>query len=107
MQNHNNFSEETRSLFETAYQCWICSTNKCDCLHHTVGRGEKESNLECSPLNVAPLCNAKCHICNHGFIRREEQVKRLLNKTYDYLKKERYQMTNLDVLFLEKYAKFY
>jgi len=107
--SHNSFSQETRQLFYDAWRCWWCGRNTADSGHHIVGRGggDNSSTLESSPLNFAPLCNHSCHLPIHGALRTSENVRMLLNKTYDYLMEIGYQLTELDSQFLEKYASSY
>ena len=102
----NNFSQETRSLFEEAWECWICGMNTSDSLHHITGRGTEEG-VESSPLNACLICNNKCHISNHNSLKTENKIKKLLEKTYKYLSKINYEFTNKDVSFIEKYIKYY
>lgn len=103
---HNSPTDETRFLFEDAWECWLCRENTNDCLHHIVGRGQKESKVEASALNMAPLCNHKCHLPNHGNLRGA-WVPKMLNKTKKYLETRDYEWTNLDKEFYEKYKHLY
>jgi len=104
---NNEFSKDTRLLFIYTWECFYCGSNKADAIHHIVGRGAKESCLESSPLNAAPICNHKCHIPNHGLLKTEEQMKILLNKTYKFLIESGYILTEKDLDFIEKYSNFY
>lgn len=81
--------------------------NTCDSLHHIMGRGSGDSELESSILNAAPLCNQKCHLPHHGRLCTPEYQKKFLNKTYEYLMKRNYFLTELDLAFMEKYAHLY
>jgi len=103
----NNFSQETRLLFQEAWQCWWCGMNTADSLHHIVSRGGKDSTTESSTLNACPLCNQKCHLPNHGVLKTEAQIKIMLNKTYDYLIGIGYKLTELDIEFMEQYIDYY
>lgn len=107
MVKHNNFSEESRFLFSDSWKCWWCGKNRADCLHHIVGRGEAESIIESSVLNAAPLCNNYCHLPNHGLLRTEKNVKRMLNKTYNFLMENGYKLKEIDADFISKYCKYY
>ena len=103
----NNFSPETRLLFEGIYLCWWCGMNTADSLHHTVGRGNKEGDVESSPLNACLICNHKCHIPNHNLLSTDEEKSKLLNTTYDFLIKINYKFTEKDFDFIKKYSKLY
>lgn len=97
----NNFTKETYQLFEDKHECWYCGMNTIDCLHHIIGRSSN------SPYNAAPMCNHKCHLPNHGRIRKDFKVMEYLVKTKKYLESIGYKPTNSDYVFLEKYTKFY
>lgn len=103
----NNFSEETRLVFEGIYKCWYCGMNKADSLHHIVGRGNKEGDVESSPLNACLICNHKCHLPNHGLLTTYAKQKKLLNTTYIFLKSKNYQFTDKDFDFIRKYSNLY
>lgn len=81
--------------------------NTCDSLHHIVGRGHGDSDVESSILNAAPLCNQKCHLPHHGRITTPVYQKKYLNKTYNYLIKRGYMLSELDLAFMDKYAHLY
>ena len=89
----NPFSPETRELFIWNYDCWICNMNNWDSGHHILGR------ISASPLNFCPIHNQKCHLKN-GKLSTFEVRKELLAKTYEYLKKSGYILTDEDRLFI-------
>lgn len=103
----NNFPEEAWSIFQDAWMCWYCGMNTADCLHHIVGRGNGDSKVESSMLNAAPMCNHKCHIPNHGKLKRVENIKELLKTTYTYLLSVGYKLNKTDKEFIKKYKKYY
>ena len=107
MENRNKFNEEDRMLLSEAWKCWWCEKNQADCLHHIVGRGEKESRVESSILNAAPLCNNYCHLPNHSLLKTETQIKRMLTRTYNFLMENGYQLKEKDAEFISKYCKYY
>jgi hypothetical protein len=104
---HNNFQNKFLYFFEESWTCWWCGMNTANAHHHIVGRGNGDSKVESSILNCAWLCNQKCHIAIHGRLRLEENIKLLLNKTFQILEKERYKLTELDKEFIKKYGKYY
>ena len=103
---NNDFPSDLRYIFDI-WKCWWCGKNKADSLHHIVGRGEKGSKVESSILNAAPLCNQTCHLPNHGLLRTDDEIKKLLDKTYSFLIESGYELTELDSQFLEKYIIYY
>lgn len=107
MENRNKFKEEDRFIFSEKWKCWWCGKNRADCLHHIVGRGEKGSTVESSILNAAPLCNNYCHLPNHGLLKTEKNIKRMLNYTYNFLMESGYQLKDIDAEFISKYYKYY
>src|SRR3990167_9070733 len=107
MAPHNPFLQEKRWIFDDCWECWWCRRNSCDCLHHIVGRGSGDSMCESSLFNAAPLCNQRCHLPNHGILCTDENIRKLLDKTYSFLMKRNYSISDLDVQFLEKYSKYY
>jgi len=105
----NPFSDETRAEFIFNYNCWNCpNTGKGLEAHHIVGRGNRHSNLERCPLNLAPLC-PECHKEFDGLGGKEKQDKIAfyLQKTFVYLLKQKYELTDRDKEFLIKYNKYY
>jgi|SRR3989304_61987 len=96
----NSFSPETRELFIWKYDCDWCQLNSWDAGHHILGR------ISASPLNFCTLHNQKCHIGN-GKLATFEVQKKLLAKTYEYLKKSGYVLTNEDQSFVLKNKKYY
>jgi hypothetical protein len=107
MKLHNSFPEGARLIFSEAYRCWFCSSNRCDCLHHIVGRGNGDSKVESSILNAAPLCNQKCHLPNHGLLRTEEWISKLLKQTLEFLESVGYELEERDIQFMDKYMEYY
>lgn len=106
--NTNNFDYDELNLwFEDVWKCHYCRENGWDCFHHIVGRGIKGDDAESSILNAAPLCNQKCHLPNHGFIRKDVMVKKFLTRTYDLLIEKGYQFTEKDQRFIGKYIEYY
>ena len=95
----NPFSNKTRQLFLTDgyVHCWECSrSDKGAELHHIVGR--KSS----SPLNAIPLCNRlTCH--NSGKIHTGKKEEEYLLKTFRYLIKTGYKLTDKDRDFVVDY----
>lgn len=103
----NNFSEETRLLFSEAWECWYCGANTAGSLHHIVGRGSKNGDVESSPLNACLVCNNKCHLPNHNFLKTDGMMRKMLNKTMEYLLSADYHFTAKDIEFTEKYSDLY
>jgi len=100
MHLQNNFSDETRALFIFNYSCFWCGTNGQDALHHILGR------VSDSPLNACPIHNHKCHIGN-GSLATFEVQKKLLQKTFNYLKSNGYSLTTDDKMFIRANARYY
>jgi hypothetical protein len=96
----NNFTNETRDLFIWNDECWWCSQNHSDCLHHILGR------ISNSPLNAAPINNFSCHIGN-GKLSLFETKQKLLKKTLEYLLDNGYKLTKEDKEFIKKFKKYY
>jgi len=107
MKLHNNFPEESRYWLEETWCCWWCGENTPDCLHHIVGRGNKQSKVESSILNAAPLCNQKCHLAHHSLLKTDKYIAQLLQQTYKYLINQGYILNRNDKAFMLKYAKYY
>jgi len=105
----NNFTPETRELFDLGNYCmdWEDGQNDADCLYHICGR------VSSSPYNAAPLSNFRTHwpewrtSHNYPHVHSFEVRKRLLNKTRKFLKKAGYQPNDDDLAFLEKFKKYY
>lgn len=103
----NNFTQKTRDLFDMGGYCrsWESGRNWSDCLHHIIGRASN------SPYNACPLNNINEHQPEgrkglpaiHSFEVRQKY----LNKTKEYLDEIGYQPNQDDILFLEKYKKYY
>lgn len=104
---HNNFPEGSWLMFEDGWCCWMCGLNHIDCLHHIVGRGNKNSMVESSVLNAAPLNNQICHIAQHSLLKKEEYIKKLLKQTKKYLENYGYKLNRNDHAFMLKYARYY
>jgi hypothetical protein len=96
----NSFSEETRELFTWNEECWVCSENGWDCIHHILGR------VSDSPLNCAPIHNFRCHIGN-GKLATFAMKSKLLKKTLKYLLQKGYVLTEKDKAFKKKYFRYY
>ena len=108
MSSHNNFDKvELMRWFGDNYECWVCGKNHQNCFHHIVGRGNGDSKCESSILNAAPLNNFECHLQIHGQLRKEENVKVLLQKTIRYLLKKGYEFSKIDEQFIMKYKRYY
>jgi hypothetical protein len=107
MNSHNSFSPETHDIIRNIKKCYNCQSNRADCLHHIVGRGNGDSKCESSILNASFLCNFKCHLPKHGYWRTKEGVKKLLNKTLNYLFNIKYTFKPIDYEFLDKYKDYY
>lgn len=107
MSSHNSFQKDAHFIFSDVWKCYLCGSNRADCLHHIVGRGSGESIAESSLLNAGAFCNQKCHLPHHGELRTKENVTKFLNMTYDILMKKQYQLNEVDTAFLEKYADYY
>ena len=103
---NNNFPEGTHELFQQAWKCWYCESNRADSIHHIVGRGEDEKT-ESSILNAAPMCNHKCHLAHHGELRTDEMTGQMLKKTYEYLQSIGYEFNEIDGKFMDKYLEYY
>ena len=81
LRSNKNFSDETRQLFQGNNECWFCGENGWDCGHHILGGNFKEAD---SPLNLAPLHNATCHI-GGGHHFSDTQTVKFLVKTLKFL----------------------
>lgn len=103
----NEFNQKDKMLFSDLHECWNCSKNHVDCLHHIVGRGGPNSNLEGSIYNAAPLNNEECHIQIHGRISKDFSKMKFLTQTKKFLDSIGYNPTIKDIEFLEKYKKLY
>ena len=97
---NNPFKAETRELFIWKYDCDWCEKNNWTSLHHILGRSSS------SPLNASTIHHNKCHISN-GKLATFEVQKKLLKKTYEYLKKSGYDLTCKDKSFIAKNKKYY
>ncbi len=100
----NDFSQETKHLFDYCYACFECGRNNIADPHHILGRGTKRDDCKSSPYNCAPLCR-KCH--DKGNINSKEKQCKYLNKTVYFLFKEHYELTEKDHRFIKKYKKYY
>jgi hypothetical protein len=96
----NNFTTETTELFFWNRTCFWCGKQHANCYHHILGRCSN------SPLNCSPLNNFECHIGN-GKLSLFEYQQELLKKTYQYLKKEGYVLTQKDKEFIKTHKKHY
>lgn len=100
MKLRNSFTDTIRILFTDNHRCWRCGQNTWDSLHHIIGR---DSN---SPLNAAPLCNEKCHLYQ-GNLHIFEKEREYLERTYQFLRRNGYNLTPKDKTFMLKYKKHY
>lgn len=100
----NDFSQETKHLFDYYYSCFECGRNNIADFHHICKRGTKHQQIENSPLNCAVLCR-KCH--QMGDIHSHKKQTKYLNQTANFLIRERYELTTRDYKFLEKYKAQY
>ena len=101
----NSFTNDTRAEFVFNYRCWECPiTGRGLDAHHIMGRGSRNSDLESSPLNLAPL-DHKCH--SKGDVNSFEKRQKYLQKTLKYLLEQGYTFTEKDKKFLIKYKKYY
>lgn len=107
MSKKNNFTPDTRLMFQDSWECWWCRMNTADVLHHIVGRGMQNGDVESSPLNACFICNHKCHLKHHGLLMTEELQRKMLKKTYDYLESYGYTLTDKDKGFIQKYKHLY
>ena len=104
---NNEFSKETRELFDHGGYCpsWETGRNNGDCLHHILGR------CSSSPYNAAPLNNRKDHMPEGRkslpAIFSDTVKRKYLRKTKMYLDSIGYQPTEEDEVFLEKHSEFY
>ena len=104
----NNFDKtELNRWFIDNYECWRCGMNHWNCFHHGVGRGAGDSICERSILNAVPINNFECHLPQHGQLRKDENVKILLQKTMRYLLSKGYVFNDIDEEFVVKYKKHY
>ena len=96
----NDFTQETKMLWEDNYKCWECNNNKVCDHHHTVKRGHKSDDAEKSPLNHSHMCRF-CH--ELADIHSKEKRCKYLNRTANYLYQIGYELEDRDFRFLEKY----
>lgn len=106
MRNPFNKDELTRWFIDN-YECWYCGQNHWNCFHHAVGRGSGDSDCERSILNAIPLNNFDCHLRIHGKLRKDENIKIMLQKTIRYLLSKGYKFNEIDNEFIIKYKKYY
>lgn len=107
MKAQNNFQEDAWLIFQDGWTCWYCGQNHIDCLHHIVGRGNKESVVESSVFNAAPLNNQICHLPHHAKLRTDAFISAMLKQTKKYLENYGYIPTRNDRAFMLKYTKYY
>jgi hypothetical protein len=96
----NEFTPETRVLFSWTFECWWCTQNHVDSLHHILGR------VSSSALNAAPINNLSCHIGN-GKLSTFQIKSKFLKKTLNYLLENNYKLTKKDREFMKKYKQYY
>lgn len=99
--------EDLQRWFLDNYECWHCGQNHWNCFHHAVGRGARDSKCESSILNAVPLNNFNCHLPIHGELRKDENVRVMLQKTIRYLLSKGYELKEIDVEFYKKYERYY
>jgi len=100
----NDFSQETKHLFDYCYSCSECNRNNIADFHHIVHRHNKHDDTESSPLNCAVLCR-KCH--QMGDIHSHEKQCKYLNQTANFLISQGYELQEVDFQFLKKYKDNY
>jgi hypothetical protein len=104
---NNEFTKETRSLFDMGGYCkdWEDERNDSDSLHHILGRCSN------SPYNAAPLNNVRNHQPegrkNLGSIHSFEVRRKYLIKTKKYLDSIGYKPKPKDLEFLNTYKEYY
>lgn len=90
----NPFPPEVRLLFLYSYECWECGRNGNTSggmeLHHIYGR------ISSSALNAAPLCRE----CHAGVLHLQDEHRRLMRKTMQFLLANQYKLSPTDELFL-------
>ena len=103
----NNFSQETRDLFDFGGYCldWEDGFNDSDCLHHILGR------VSNSPYNAAPLNNKRNHQPegrkNLHSIHSFEVRSKYLVKTKKHLDSIGYEPNEKDLEFIKQNKKYY
>lgn len=98
MKETARFSDNTRILFLDGSKCWKCGIGLAEGqgeLHHIWHRGRNK--IKSSPFNASLLC----HNCHEDITNKDNQM--LMRKTFDYLKKQNYILTNIDNQFIKKY----
>jgi len=100
MRLRNDFTSETRELFTWNYECWWCGQNHWNAFHHIKGRSSS------SPLNACPINNEVCHIGNGKLATFDVQTT-LLKKTFEYLVKINYSITDDDKKFIKSNKQHY
>lgn len=105
----NNFSEKTRQLFDMGgyMESWESGKNWANCLHHIMGR------VSNSPYNACPLNNQWEHLPEGRHKSKlptlsDFNVRRgYLLKTKNYLDSIGYKPNGEDLMFLDKFKKYY
>jgi len=103
----NNFTQETRDLFDMGGYAidWEDGRNDADCIHHIMKRSSN------SAYNAAPLNNIRTHQPEgrKGLpsIHSEITIRKFLNKTKRFLDEIGYQPNEEDLKFLQINKKYY
>ena len=116
----NRFDVKDKEVWMDNDKCWECLMNQPDCLHHIICNSCKSiytaGNHNSSILNSAPLHNYShpnsqsgktCHIGNEAHLYKEETIRKLLKKTYQYLLRNNYKFKDKDLEFMKVYKKYY
>lgn len=98
MHLQNNFTNETRQLFEGC-KCFWCDLGTADAIHHIKGRESR------SPLNACPVHNDSCHFHIAGALGVASP--NLMRKTILFLHDKGYILTHTDIEFIDKYQSVY
>lgn len=86
-----DFSSKTRELWFWQRECLVCGRNQTLELHHILGR------VSDSPLNGILICR-NCH--NQGGITSRENRIDYLKKTFSFLTRNGYRLTEKDKQFI-------
>ena len=103
----NEFSQETRMLFDMGGYCkdWEDARNDADSIHHILGR------VSNSPYNAAPLNNVRNHQPEGRKFKKSihsfEVRSKYLIKTKKYLDSIEYIPNKKDLEFLNTYSSYY
>lgn len=87
----NEFSKETKQFFYISRYCMLCGRVDLPIeLHHICWR------ISNSPLNCIRICKT----CHEKIDHSKDYERMLFIKTYNFLKKQKYNITNDDKQFL-------